>query len=68
MQTFAERRAALIAKRESLATMVKNGNRTVQYDLNMVDQAIQQLNLEEAKAGQRPRVIRQIKTTAVKDL
>lgn len=66
--TIAQRRATLIAKRESLVTLVKTGNRTVEYDLSMVEKALQQLNVEEAAAGGRPRVIRQIKTSSVKDL
>lgn len=68
MATIAERRAALIAKRESLVTLVKNGNRSVEYDLSGIDRALEALNLEEAKAGQRSRIIRQIKISTVKDL
>lgn len=67
-KSLAERKADLIAKRESLATQVRNGNRSVVYDLNLVDRAIQQLNVEMAAAGERAPMTRQIKVYTTKDL
>ena len=51
LQALAARRDSLMRRRETLVTRVSAGDKSVQYDLTVVGEAIAQLDREIAAAG-----------------
>ena len=65
--TLEQRRAALIARRESLVTKVAAGDKSVDYDLTAVGEALAQLDREIALAAG-GKTVRQVRAIAGKGL